>query len=95
MNPFDTENKDVLLAADLATGKSATISATDMGLSKSTVMRRLRDPEFRKLIAEIRGAMFNEALRRIVDKISGGVDKIGAPPENEEPAIQLRAFRAS
>jgi hypothetical protein len=92
--PFDTENKDVLLAAELAMGKSAATSASDMGLSKSTVMRRLRDPAFRTLVAEIRSEMLSEALGRMVDKITGGVDKVGALLENEEPAIQLRAFRA-
>lgn len=94
MTPFDPENKDVLLAAELAAGKSWGASAQELDVSKSTVKRRLRDPEFRKLVAEIRSEMLSEVLGRMVDKITGGVERVGALLENEEPAIQLRAFRA-
>src|SRR5262249_24910707 len=94
MTPFDPENKDVLLAAELAAGKSSAASARELDMSPTTVKRRLRDPAFRRLVAEIRNEMLSEALGRMVDKITGGVERVGALLDNEEPAIQLRAFVA-
>jgi hypothetical protein len=94
MTPFDTENKDVLLAAELAAGKSAATSARELDLSKSTVMRRLRDPGFRKLVTELRGEMLSDVLGRMTDKMIGGVEMLDVLLKDEDPGIRLRAFRA-
>jgi transcriptional regulator of acetoin/glycerol metabolism len=50
MTQFDTEKKDVLLAAAIASGTSASAAARQMDLSLSTVQRRMADPDFRKLV---------------------------------------------
>jgi hypothetical protein len=95
MDPFDPKNKDVLLAAALASGGSSAAAARKMAISKTTVKRRLRDPAFRRLVSELRDEMLSSVLGRMTDQMTGAVEKLGKLLEEDDPAIRLRAFRAS
>jgi len=94
MTQFDTENKDVLLAMAIASGASASSAAREMELSLSTVQRRMADPEFRKLVAELRREMLTSALGRVSHNMTRAADTVAALLDAEEPHIRLRAARA-
>ena len=94
MTQFDTENKDVLLAAALASGLSASAAARKMELSLSTVQRRTADPEFRRLVSDLRGEMLSSALGRMTDNLTRAADTVAGLLDAEDPAIRLRAARA-
>jgi len=94
MTQFDAENKDVLLAAAIASGLSASAAARQMDLSLSTVNRRTADPEFRQLVTELRREMLNTALGRMSDSMTRAADTLVALLDAEEPHIRLRAARA-
>jgi hypothetical protein len=94
MTQIDTENKDVLLAAALASGTTASDAARHLELSLSTVNRRMDDPEFRRLVADLRDEMFAAALDRITDHMTRAADTVAALLDSEVPAVRLRAARA-
>jgi hypothetical protein len=94
MTQFDTENKDVLLAMAIASGASASAAAREMELSLSTVQRRIADPEFRQLVAELRREMLTSALGRVSHNMTRAADTVAALLDAEEPHIRLRAARA-
>src|SRR5262245_55044702 len=94
MTQFDTENKDVLLATAIASGTSASAAARQMDLSLSTVQRRMGDPEFRQLVADLRKEMLTSALGRVSQNMTRAADTVAALLDAEEPHIRLRAARA-
>jgi hypothetical protein len=93
MSQFDTENKDVVLATALATGASASAAARQMDLSISTVKRRMADPDFRKLVCDLRQEVFTAALGRMTDNMTRAADAVSALLDAEQPAVRLRAAR--
>jgi hypothetical protein len=94
MTQFDTENKDVLLAMAIASGATASAAAREMELSLSTVQRRMTDPEFRQLVAELRREMLTSALGRVSHNMTRAADTVAALLDAQEPHIRLRAARA-
>jgi len=93
MTQFDTENKDVLLATAIASGANAS-AAREMELSLSTVQRRMTDPKFRQLVAELRQELLMTALGRVSHNMTRAADTVAALLDAEEPHIRLRAARA-
>ena len=93
MTQFDTENKDVLLAMAIASGANAS-AAREMELSLSTVQRRMTDPKFRQLVAELRQELLMTALGRVSHNMTRAADTVAALLDAEEPHIRLRAARA-
>jgi hypothetical protein len=94
MSQFDTENKDLLLATALASGSSASTAARQMDLSLSTVKRRMADPEFCRLISDLRGEMLSAALGRMTDNLTRAADTFAGLLDAEDPGVRLRAARA-
>jgi hypothetical protein len=94
MTQIDTVNKDVLLAAALASGKTASAAARQMELSLSTVQRRMAQPEFRQLVSDLRGEMLAAALGRMTDHMTRAADTFAALLDSDNPALRLRAARA-
>ena len=94
MTQFDTENKDVLLAMAIASGANASAAAREMELSLSTVQRRMTDPKFRQLVAELRQELLMTALGRVSHNMTRAADTVAALLDAEEPHIRLRAARA-
>jgi hypothetical protein len=78
----------------IASGASASSAAREMELSLSTVQRRMNDPEFRQLVAELRREMLTSALGRMSHNMTRAADTVAALLDAEEPHIRLRAARA-
>ncbi len=95
MTPADTGADDLIVAA-LLSGASYAVAADAAGVSKSTVQRRMREPEFRiRLTAER-----SETLRRVRDQL--GLAAADAVPllaalmndPGESGAVRTRAARS-
>jgi hypothetical protein len=93
MTQFDTENKDVLLATAIASGATASAAARELDLSRSAVQRRLADPDFRRLVSDLRREVVTAALGRITDNLTRAADTMAALLDAEQPHIRLRAAR--
>jgi hypothetical protein len=94
MTQIDTPDKDVLLAMAIATGRTACAAAEELGLSRSTVQRRMTEPSFRRLINDLRQEMVASALGCISDNMKRGAEAITSLLDSPEPHIKLRAARA-
>lgn len=94
MSQIEPVEKDVLLASAIASGASNSAAARKLGISRATVKRRLHDPNFRRIIADLRGEILRNALGRMTAKITGAVDNLDALLNDDNPSIRLRAFRA-
>jgi hypothetical protein len=84
------------LLVELASGQTQEQAAGSIGCSTSTIKRRLRDPEFRLRLAEVRA----DHMRRAVDRlVSGSVAasvvllQITADSANP-PSVRVMAARA-
>src|SRR5260370_10470234 len=86
--------KEIELALDLAKGVTPTAAAEKAGVGRATVYRRLADPAFRKLVAELRTEMMKNALGRMTDNMSRAADVLTALLDTDQAAIRLRAARA-
>jgi hypothetical protein len=94
MTQFDTQEKDVLLATAIASGATASAAAKQLELSRSTVERRLAEPQFRRLVADLRGEMVASALGRMADNLTRAAESVAALLDAPEPHLRLRAARA-
>lgn len=94
MSQFDTENKDVLLVMALAAGASASDAARQLEVSLSTIKRRMADPDFRRLVADLRAEMLHRALGRVTDNMTRAADTLANRLDDPNPAIGIRAARA-
>jgi hypothetical protein len=88
-----TPEKDSLLATALAAGANAPDAAEQLGLSLRTVRRRLEDPDFRRLVAELRAEMVASALGFMTDNLTRAARSVAGLLEAPEPHIRLRAAR--
>jgi transposase-like protein len=93
MAPFDTAEKKLALALALASGLSITAAAEHVGVSESTVHRRLKKPAFRRLIANLRGQTLEAALGRMAANMTRAADKIARLLDSDNEAVALRAAR--
>lgn len=93
MTQIDTKEKDVLLATAIASGATASAAAKQLEMSLSTVQRRLSEPSFRRLVADLRGEMIASALGRMAERLTAATDTVAAMLESPEPHIRLRAAR--
>jgi hypothetical protein len=94
MTHFDTQEKDVLLATAIASGATASAAAQQLELSRSTVERRMAEPQFRRLVADLRGEMVASALGRMADNLTRAAESVAALLDAPEPHLRLRAARA-
>lgn len=94
MQQIATPEKDSLLAIALASGESISDVAARANIDRSTVYRKLENPEFRRLVAEFRDRLIGTALGRIADNMTRAADALAAMLDAPEPPIRLRAIRA-
>src|SRR5260221_9998148 len=59
--------KDVMLALALASGTKIVDAAEQAGVCRRTVERKLAEPDFRRMVAELRAEMVAAALGRLTD----------------------------
>lgn len=78
----------------LAAGKSASEAARELGVSLSTVQRRMADPDFRKFVADLRNQMLERALNRVTDNLTRAADTLVGLLEHDNPVYRLRAARS-
>ena len=61
-DPAEFAGPDVVLAAALAAGEDVAAAAEAAKISERTAYRRLSDPQFKRLVSELRGRMVSRAL---------------------------------
>lgn len=91
--PAQTDSKDNLLAMALASGTSPTEAAKQLEISRSTIQRRMNDPEFRRLVSNLRGEMLASAMGRISDSMTKAAETVAELLDAPEPYLRLRAAR--
>jgi transposase-like protein len=64
---------DEQLALALASGLSIDQAAAKIGVSRSTILRRWRDPALKRRVAELRGEITDQAIGRLVDTLCEAV----------------------
>jgi AcrR family transcriptional regulator len=93
MQHIATPEKDSLLAIALASGTSISEVASKANIERSTVYRKLENPEFRRLVAEFRDRLIATALGRIAENMSRGADALAEMLDSPQPHIRIRAIR--
>ncbi len=88
------EEKNSELALILASGVTITSAAEQTQVCRKTVQRKLADPEFRKLVSDLRRQMFTDALGRMAEHATRAADALGTLVDGDDPALRLRAARA-
>ena len=94
MSPDVALEKDVNLALALAAGASTAEAAAQCGVSQRTVQRQLLDPQFRKLVYDLRDQYLSRALGRMADSMAAAAEKLVALLQSDKPGVQLRTARA-
>jgi hypothetical protein len=83
---------DEQLALALASGLSIDQAATKIGVSRSTVLRRWRDPAVKRRVAELRGEITDQAIGKLVDTLCEAVLTLRRlMAESESDAIRLKS----
>lgn len=82
-----------LLAVALATGADVQDAATAAGISRTTVWRRLKNPEFLKLLREKIDELRLAAIDAWIDQLSPSIQKLIEIRDNPDvaPSVQLNA----
>jgi hypothetical protein len=89
----DRSNVDMVLALALAGGKRIEDAAREADVCESTVYRRRREPDFKRLVQEIRAEMTCRALGRLADISTKAVDTLEALLSAHSDGIKLGAAR--
>src|SRR5205823_4390661 len=94
MEHFGTRKKDVALALALAAGSGVGAAAEQAGLGRTTAWRRLADPAFRQLVAEMRADFITQAVGRLTHNMTRAADALVAMLDSADERIKLRVIRA-
>jgi transposase len=86
--------QEMQLVTALASGRNITEAADLVGVSASTVRRRLRQPDFRREVRELRGEMFREAAGLLARSSVAAVYTLVKLLKDDSRAIQLQAARS-
>jgi AcrR family transcriptional regulator len=89
-----TPEKDAILALALASGVSIADAAAQADVGRTTVYRKLENPEFRRLVAEYRDRLIATALGRIADNLTRSADVLAQMLDSPKEYIRIRAARA-
>ncbi|MEX1042217.1 MAG: hypothetical protein WDZ51_16415 [Pirellulaceae bacterium] len=81
------------LALAIARGNTLEAAAREAGVSSRTVHRRMGDPEFRRLVEEARGKMFDEAAGMLAQACRGAVETLTELQKAESESIRCMAAR--
>jgi hypothetical protein len=94
MSHFVTKEKNVCLALALASGVGVTLAAEQAVVHRRTVYRKLADPAFRRLVADLRDELISRALGRLANNMTFASDEMAALLKAENPSVRLRAAQA-
>jgi len=94
MSQIAPEEKNFPLALALASGLTITAAAEKLQGCRKTMQRRLAEPPFRQLVAELRGQLFTAALGQMADKMSAAANDLIGLLGHENPTVRLRAAAA-
>src|SRR5262245_29952115 len=78
MAHFGSLKKDVTLAMALAAGANVTEAAEQARVSRRTATRKLADPAFRQLVAEMRADFIAQAVGRLTHNMTRAADALAA-----------------
>lgn len=90
----DRKNADGLLAMAMATGFTVAEAAKKAGVSEATAYRRLREPEFKQKVSEIRGSMVAQVSGQLVDAGTEAVRTLRSLLTAESESVRLAASKA-
>lgn len=68
-------------------------AATQADVGRTTVYRKLENPEFRRLVAEFRDRLIATALGRIADSLTRSADVLTQMLDSPKEHIRIRAAR--
>lgn len=86
---------DALIVAALATGSSYSEAAEHADVSRSTVARRMRDPEFRGLVEQERGLVIERTRSLLADAAPAAAGTlIGLADTANSETVRLGAARS-
>lgn len=85
---------DTLLLMALAGGASIGAAADATGFGARTIHRRLRDPGFRKRLAELRSEAVGRAVGKLADASSDAAEALQRLLRARSEAVRLGAARA-
>jgi hypothetical protein len=92
--PAEEVGPEALLAAALAAGKEVAEAARETNVSERTAYRRLADPQFKRLLAELRGRMVSQALGRLSATMTKASDRLDTLLDSKSERTQLAAAKA-
>ena len=87
-------NADEPLAVALAAGRTIREAAEAAGVGERTATRRAAEPEFRRRVAALRGAMVQAALGRLSDGLTEAADALRKLLRAKRESVRLGAARA-
>jgi len=82
------------MAFAFASGKTAVEAAKAGGVSESTAWRRLREGDFKRRIAGLRGEMLSQATGRLAEQAGAAVDVLVGLLGSEDEDVRLKAARS-
>lgn len=88
------EPKRVALIAALAAGEPWRKAGAMVGVSESTVARRMREPGFKAEVVAARAVLVEGVLGRLAAVAQRAVDTLDAALDAEHPAVRVSAARA-
>ena len=94
MEQNETLEKDTVLALAIASGTSIADAAVKVGVGRTTIYRKLENPDFVRLVCEFRDKLIAVALGRIADNLTRAADALAGLLDSPEPHIRIRAARA-
>jgi transposase-like protein len=86
-------NADEALALALAAGQTLRDAAQAVGIGERTATRRWADADFRRRVADLRGAMVERAMGRMADAMTEAADTLRQLLHAEAESVRLGAAR--
>jgi hypothetical protein len=81
------------VVATLATGATKRDAAKAAGVGEGLVYKRLRDPDFRKQVADARTALAGEVILRAASLATRAMDTLAELLDGDVPSVRLQAAR--
>ncbi|MBP3959869.1 hypothetical protein J8F10_31865 [Gemmata sp. G18] len=82
---------DEALAAQIAAGKTLKEAAEATGVAERTTRRRMQNPQFRAMVADLRGQMIGRACGELADAMGAAAKTLRELLGSETEGIKLRA----
>lgn len=83
------KDEDLLLL--MLSGKSQTVIAKELGVTKATITRRIHTPEFADMLAQYRKKVLDGVITDLTTNAQKSVATLVQLLDNENPYIQLQA----